>query len=610
DIPSDRDTILAIAGNGKVCPAFSYDLGFPEVFYPRGIPKGRRGFHAVIGNPPWDRIEIDPVSFFGQIDFSVIEAANASERDRIIDTLKQKEKIAQLWHDYQHNIENDYRFITNCYKSQVVEVNGRSTLGRPDLYRVFAERGILIASPSGFVGWVVPSSIHSNEGATGIRRLYLYHNDIKCCYSFENKHRLFDIHRSFKFDLIVLKNIVDTDNSFHAGFYLHNDDWLFAPDKGSEEITLNSEIIELTGGPYLTFCEARSKRDLEMIITQCRSKVTTWHDFLDSNNIVTAFGVEIHRNPAFDVPLTEIDTSDVVFRNCENDNWGYLPIHSGKTIHQYTDKWEYMCEKCVKREDAFATRHWKKSVQFYRFAFRMKAASTNERTMIAVLITPGFVCEQTLAVETKPYKRPNSIALAVLALSNAFHFDYEVRQRVTTSLSNYLIAPIPLPSLDKVITFLSHSALRLTCNHYGYESLWIEQLGDHWREKSGQVPEWPVISNPDQRMVLRSSIDAIVADAYGLTKNQYEYVLSSFSHTSYPDAPNLCLSKFDELKKTGIENFCKKYDPYWDIPLNENMPKSVIDLPIPGDIDESLNGELALGMPSGKKKKARRGKKK
>jgi hypothetical protein len=66
-----------------------------------------------------------------------------------------------------------------------------------------------------------------------------------------------------------------------------------------------------------------------------------------------------------------------------------------------------------------------------------------------------------------------------------------------------------------------------------------------------------------------------------LTREQYAHVLSTFSHASYPDAPRLCLERFDELKAIGLEAFTKKHDPYWDIPLNENLPKPVIDLPIP-----------------------------
>jgi hypothetical protein len=70
-------------------------------------------------------------------------------------------------------------------------------------------------------------------------------------------------------------------------------------------------------------------------------------------------------------------------------------------------------------------------------------------------------------------------------------------------------------------------------------------------------------------------------ECYGLTRDQYGHVLSTFSHSGYEDAPRQCLAAFDELQKMGFEAFTKKHDLYWDIPLNENLPQLVIDLPIP-----------------------------
>jgi len=127
--------------------------------------------------------------------------------------------------------------------------------------------------------------------------------------------------------------------------------------------------------------------------------------------------------------------------------------------------------------------------------------------------------------------------------------------------------------------FLAHSALRLTCNHAGYAPLWRDQLGEAWRE-AGTALTWPVLSGDNARWAVRAAIDAAVAQAYGLTRDQYAHVLSTFSHSSYKDAPRLCLAAFDELQSLGLEAFTKKHDPYWDIPLNENLPQPVIDLPV------------------------------
>ena len=215
--------------------------------------------------------------------------------------------------------------------------------------------------------------------------------------------------------------------------------------------------------------------------------------------------------------------------------------------------------------------------------------------MIAAVLTPGFVCEQTLAVESDPHERPNSNALFLTALVNSYQFDFQVRQRVTTGMSNYILAPIPIPALASARYILVHAALRLTCNHVGYAPLWREQLGCEWRELGKLQHSWPVLEGDDARWAVRATIDAVVADAYGLTRKQYAHILSAFSHRSYPKAPEVCLARFDELKTLGVEAFTRTYDPYWDIPLNDHLPQPVIDLPIPTEpSDEPGQTQLRL----------------
>jgi hypothetical protein len=122
--------------------------------------------------------------------------------------------------------------------------------------------------------------------------------------------------------------------------------------------------------------------------------------------------------------------------------------------------------------------------------------------------------------------------------------------------------------------------------------LWDEQLGDAWREPDKPPFTWPALPTEDERWQVRAAIDAVVAVAYGLSRDQYAHVLSTFKHTSYPKAPELCLARFDELKAIGLDAFTRKYDPYWDIPLNENLPQPVIDLPIPQGESSPAQGEM------------------
>lgn len=90
---------------------------------------------------------------------------------------------------------------------------------------------------------------------------------------------------------------------------------------------------------------------------------------------------------------------------------------------------------------------------------------------------------------------------------------------------------------------------------------------------------------------MRITIDVVVAHRHGPDRELYAHVLSTFSHKSYAQAPALCLARFDGLMKTGLDAFTKKWDPFWDIPLNESLPEPVIELPVVtamGDREEQL----------------------
>ena len=151
----------------------------------------------------------------------------------------------------------------------------------------------------------------------------------------------------------------------------------------------------------------------------------------------------------------------------------------------------------------------------------------------------------------------------------------------------------------------------MTCNHAGYAALWREQFGEMWREPDHAAYAWPVVTSPDARWQVRAEIDAVVADAYGLTRAQYEHVLAGFSHKSYPKAPTMCLAMFDELKAIGLEAFVRKHDPYWDVPLVETLPKPVIELKVPAaeKQDGAAQGQLGLAGVDAGVEKPKRGRK-
>ena len=197
-------TICALCWTLAVArPRLSYDLTFPEVFYPNGVPYGRHGFHAVVGNPPWDRMLPADKEFFASFDFAILDAPTKRERDAIQNRLTKDAATKDAYLEYIEGFRGAERAVDTLFTHQVAVVNGEKTIGKQDLFRLFMERMSNLAISAGLIGVVVPSAFHANEGATAVRQLYLNKMALRCCYSFENRRALFEIHRSFKFALIV-----------------------------------------------------------------------------------------------------------------------------------------------------------------------------------------------------------------------------------------------------------------------------------------------------------------------------------------------------------------------------------------------------------------------
>ena len=262
-VPKDRSGLEAAVYSTLAVPALGYDLAFPEVFYPLGVPHGREGFHAVLGNPPWDRMLPADKEFFASFEFGILDAPTKRERDVIRQRLLTDPDIGHRYDSYIAEFRDCERVLDSQFEYQIVEVAGERTIGKQDAFRAFMERNTQLLATGGWTGVVVPSAFHANEGATGVRRIYLQRMNFRHCYSFENRRKLFEIHSSFKFATVV-SQAAKSMNVFSCAFYLHDDKWLFGDRTGRELLTYSLEFVQRTGGEYLSLLELRSRRDLEV----------------------------------------------------------------------------------------------------------------------------------------------------------------------------------------------------------------------------------------------------------------------------------------------------------------------------------------------------------
>ncbi|MEA2778302.1 MAG: hypothetical protein QOF90_3708, partial [Acetobacteraceae bacterium] len=528
---TERQTALLAAG----VDALPWDLVFPEVF--------PGGFAVVVGHPPWDVVLPSTKDFVSGLDPSVLEARNRTDRAAIERAVLSRPGVAAAFDAYRAGFDRLKRIASRLYQHQRVRVGGNSTAGNLDLFRLFAERNMELCAKDGAIGVLMPSAFHANEGTTGVRRLYLRESDISWCLSFENRRRIFDIDSRFKFDLIVAHRPGPT-RSLRCGFYLDRIEDAVDPAK---IMHYDRAFLDLSGGAGLTPLELRGNADLGIAETLFAGRERL-RDWCTERRI--RFGCDLHM------------TADS--GHFHEPGVGDLIMHEGKTFHQYADSRDTKPRVSVMREAikpaiAEASRH-------YRLAFRDIARSNDERTMIAFIASPGVVFGHTATVEKSPGARATADVLGLCALFNSFPFDWLVRQKAATHLSLYLLDTVPVPHLTEAAShFLARAGLWLSCNGPAYADL--------QRDQTGRELALPGLDDLDARWTLRAQVDAVVAVSYGLRRRQYERLLGSFSHRSYPGADALCLQAYDDLFQVGLAAFCSRHDPYAGVAASPARPK-------------------------------------
>ena len=465
-----RQEALVAAGS----TALPWDLTFPEAFE-------AGGFDAVLSNPPWDVIRYRTEDFVAGYDLSVLDAPTRRERLAIERRVLADRSVAAEFEVYKSGYDQQKRLAARLFRQRPA--------GTPDAFHLFAERNLDLGRS---IGMLLPSAFHANEGATGLRRRYFAETSLACCFSFENRRKLFEIDSRFKFALIVAHRPGPT-RSLRCAFYLES---VADLDEPGRIMDYDADFLAASGGTNLTPLELRGATDMAVARTLFANKAT-FGEMCRSLGI--QFGCDLHMTADADCFAT--------------GQSGRYTLHEGKTFHQYTNRWDTAPRYSVS-EDALRDKPVvAEAARHHRLAFRDIARSTDERTTIATIAPPGSVFGHTATVEKCPGQRPPANAFFLCALMNSFTFDWLVRQKAAAHLSLYIVAGMPVPArVDRA--FLADAAKRLS--------------GD-----------------PGSQWALRAEVDAAIAHAYGLDRAQYQHVLGGFSHRSFPAAPTLCLSAFD-----------------------------------------------------------------
>ena len=159
--------------------ALHWPLEFPDVMQ-------RGGFDVVLGNPPWDQIELDPEGFFANSVPEIAEAKNKAQKDKILDRLKKSQP--QLYQSYEKAAQAIWA------TQQFIHESGRfptSSFGRLNTAPLFVELSMDLSGIFGRVGLVVPSGIANDSFNQKLFNRMFDEKRLSALVDFENREGIF-----------------------------------------------------------------------------------------------------------------------------------------------------------------------------------------------------------------------------------------------------------------------------------------------------------------------------------------------------------------------------------------------------------------------------------
>ena len=444
--------------------AFHWEIAFPEVFFGRdGRVRPDGGFDAIIGNPPWDMLRADIGSAQHR---ATVRAVTGAE----------------------------FRFFRD---SGVYALQGG---GHANRYQLFLERALQLSRPGGRVGLILPSGIGTDQGSATLRRHLFDRTTIDTWLGFENRRRIFPIHRSTRFVLLSTQTSGRTDTlTFQCAL---TDPAALDADRDRPPLRIARSRLE-SWSPDLSVPEIADATALR-ILTGISSRVPPLGHAAGWN---VRFGRELNATddrPHF-VPLAA-------------SSQRLLPIIEGKLLSPFQLDIDRatagipsrVASRLLDREPFRRT----------RLAYRDVAGATNKLTLIAALLPAGTVSTHTVFVSKTPLDEESQWCL--LGLMNSLIANYLVRLRVMTHVTTATMARLPLP--------------RPAAGSPPFETL---------ASLSRQLSVRGINEGADDY----ARLNAIAAQLYGLTCDQFGYVLATFPLIA-TDLRESCLSRFEQLTHT------------------------------------------------------------
>lgn len=369
-----------------------------------------------------------------------------------------------------------HRLTDFVREAGIYRVESQSHVNR---YQLFVERSLQLVRPEGRVGLVLPSGAMTDTGTAPLRRHLFDRADVDTVTGLDNRAGVFPIHRSVRFVLLTCTAGRPT-RSIACRFGISRPEDLDAQDDHHPPLSIPRQFIaRFSGADDLAIPEIASETDLRILEKisgrfPCLGAADGWH---------VQFGRELNASDDREA-FVPFDGNDADAR----------PVLEGKHIEPF----RVSLDRC--RYQLRAAGVSKRIPRRARLAYRDVASATNRLTLIAAIVPPRAVTIHTLFCLKTPLSADAQRVLC--ALMNSFVSNYLMRLRVNTHVTASLVSRlhVPLvPPADPVFRQLASLSRTLT----------------EGRE-------------PVERMTAYAEVQALVAQLYGLTTDDFAHILTTF----------------------------------------------------------------------------------
>lgn len=560
---------------------FHWHLEFPEVFRveddnaPDHNPDTgwQGGFTFVLGNPPWEKVELKEQEFFATRRTEITKASNAAARKKMIEgLLNTGDPVdARLYEDFHRALRE------SAGESQLLRESGRYELtgsGRLNTYAVFAETGRTVVAPIGRSGLVLPTGIGTDATTAAFFGDVVEKDALVGFLEFENEAYLLSkaVHHSFRFCLLTMRGRAgktgEADFAFGVRYIADLEDRRFTMTPGDlRRVNPNTKTTPLFRFPR----DARITRDIY------RDVPVLWRDEPQENPWGVSFMQGLF-NMATDAGLFRVE------KDLREDGWKLddnvfvkdgkrmLPLYEAKMVHHfdhrygtYTGQTEAQANMGTlprptpgeKADPSYVTmpRYWvqewsvkneKKSKpgrpaydpagvtalleprrwdRGWLLGWRDIARSSDERTVI-----PGIL-PRTAVGHTFPLLFSTDRISLLYANLASFVLDYIARQKVAgTHLTYGYVNQFPVLPPERynesalwasdasLVKWIEQRVLELTYTAWDMEPF-ARDLGEDGP---------PFVWDDARRFEIRAELDAAFFHLYKISRDDVDYIMETF----------------------------------------------------------------------------------